>query len=134
MMTNEDVAAPELSLNEVKERIEAWRNSRTTRRPMPEELWAAAANLSKQYSIHQIVKALRLNYSALRQRVHPDDPPGGKKQLPAFIELGIGKAPSMSECIVEMEDGRGGKMRMRFYGKTDFDLLELGKAFWSKGA
>jgi hypothetical protein len=40
----------------------------------------------------------------------------------------------MSECIVEMEDGRGGKMRMRFYGKTDFDLLELGKVFWSKGA
>jgi len=90
--------------------------------------------LSKEHSIHQITKALRLNYAALKQRVYPNSPPAGKEQVPAFIELGIGPPRSISECIVEMEDGCGAKMRMRFCGKTDFDLLELGKAFWTKGA
>jgi len=38
----------------------------------------------------------------------------------------------VSECIVEMQDCSGAKMRMCFKGKTDFDFLELGKSFWRK--
>jgi hypothetical protein len=33
-----------------------------------------------------------------------------------------------------MEDGSGSIMRMSFKGQADLDLLELGKAFWRKGA
>ena len=58
------------------------------------------------------------------QEVHP----------PSFVELNFEHSPLVSECIVEMEDRAGAKMRMCFKGKMDFDLLELGKAFWRKGA
>ncbi|NOX32421.1 MAG: hypothetical protein GXP56_01600 [Deltaproteobacteria bacterium] len=38
------------------------------------------------------------------------------------------------ECIVEMEDSGGSKMKMCFKNITGFHLLELGKSFWSKQA
>ena len=125
-MIQEESSTPDLTLSEVMERIEEWRKTPNSPRRMPEELWQAAASLSKKYSIHRISKALRVNYRSLQQRIRPER----KEQPPTFIELGFEQPSSISECIVEMEDGSGAKMRMHFRGKTDFDLLELGKAFW----
>ena len=51
---------------------------------------------------------------------------------PGFIEVNLEPPAAVSECIVEMQDILGSKMRMHFRGKTDFDLLQLAKAFWSK--
>ncbi len=131
-MMPEELSPSSLTMNEVMARIEEWRNTRKRRKPMPEELWEAAASLSKEYSIHRISKALRLNYTALKKRIQPDECSSNSKAgVPAFIELDLASS-SISECIVEMEDGSGAKMRMHFRGKTDFDLLELGKAFWGK--
>lgn len=134
-MTHADSsAAPDLTLNQLSEQIERWRQTRKRRRPMPEQLWQAAASLSKQLSIQQVSKALGLNYSALKKRVYLQDQPVNKHTPAAFIELGFEKqAAPIVECIVEMQDGCGAKMRMHFRGKTDLDLLELGKAFWRKG-
>ena len=133
-MTQKKFSTPYLTLSEVMERIEKWRKTPNTPRRIPEELWEAAASLSKDYSIHRISKALGVNYSSLKQRVLPErqDLPVSSEQPLTFIELGIEQPSSISECIVEMEDGSGAKMRMHFRGKTDFDLLELGKAFWRK--
>lgn len=134
-MTHADFsAATNLTLNQLSEQIERWRQTRKRRRPMPEQLWQSAASLSKQLSIQQVSKALRLNYTALKKRVYPQDQPV-KKHTPAaaFIELGFEhQAAPIAECIVEMQDGCGAKMRMHFRGKTDLDLVELGKAFWTK--
>ena len=47
-----------------------------------------------------------------------------------FIELNLDPPAAVSEYIVEMQDNLGVKMRMHIRGKTDFDLLELTKAFW----
>ena len=119
---------------EVGERIEAWRRTRERRRPMPEELWEAAADLAKKYSLHKVSKAFRLSYTSLKKRVHPDMPSARKEPGPVFIELDMGPTARIPECTVEMEDGSGAKMRMRFSGKVDCNLLELGKAFWRKEA
>jgi hypothetical protein len=132
-MIQANFSAEQRSLSEVKELIEAWRQNRLKRRPMPEELWEAAAGLSKEYSLHQISKALRLNHTALKKRVLPDKASAPKEPIPMFIELEVPREPVMAECIIEMQDGAGGKMRMQFRGHTDFDLLELGNAFWRKG-
>ena len=132
-MTQETFSAGQRSLNEVKEFFEAWRQNRKKRRPIPEELWEAATGLSKKYSLHQISKALRLNHTALKKKVHPENASAPKEPRSAFVELKVPRPPEMAECIIEMEDGAGGKMRMRFHGHTDFNLLELGKAFWRKG-
>jgi hypothetical protein len=49
-----------------------------------------------------------------------------------FMEVKLEPPAAVAECIVEMQDIGGSKMRMHFRGKTDFDLLELAKAFWRK--
>jgi hypothetical protein len=45
--------------------------------------------------------------------------------------LGIEKPSSMPECIVEMEDDSGAKMKIHLRGRMDLDLYELGRSFWS---
>ena len=134
-MTQAEITTPAPTLSEVKSRIEQWRKDPQSPRMMPKELWEAAVSLSKDYSVYQISKELRVSYRSLKQRVHPESKrlPVPKEQPPAFIELGLQQPVPISECIVEMEDASGAKMRMHFRGKTDFDLLELGKAFWRKG-
>ena len=89
--------------------MEAWRNDPKKSRRIPQELWQAAVELSKKYSINQISKALRIGYTDLKKRVMAH----GKENLPTiktqpdmkFIELGIEPSSSTPVCIVEMEDG-----------------------------
>ena len=124
------------SLAEVCDQFKHWRQTRKSRRePIPRQLWQAAAQLAGRYSINDISKALRLNYTDLKNHVHGRCCKETAKTASsaAFIELGCRPSLFESECIVEMEDRAGSKMRMCFKGQTNFDLLELGKAFWSKG-
>lgn len=135
-MTQENKFSPTLGLSEVKQQFEEWRNTKKGRERIPEKLWEAAVSLSKVHSISRISNALRLNYSALKNRIveKDEDTIIEKVSAPAFIELDFERPAFVSECIVEMEDSSGAKMRMCFKGKTDFDLLELGKAFWRNGS
>jgi hypothetical protein len=56
-------------LAEVRRRIERWRRTRKVRSRIPEPLWALAVEVAGTYGIHQVAKALRLSYYALKKRV-----------------------------------------------------------------
>ena len=121
------------SLSEVKEQFKAWRRTRKSPRPIPAGLWDAAAGLTAKHSISQISKELALDYTSLKNRVAVKKKTNAAKISPAdFIEVNLEPPAVVAECIVEMQDIQGAKIRMHFRGKTDFDLLELAKAFWSK--
>ena len=131
-MTPQSSATPRPTLAEVKEQFKNWRRTRQSPYPIPQHLLEAAKRLSGKYSIQQICDELIIDREDLRKKpsVNKKD---GKKPWPAtFIELDCEAPAPMSECVVEMEDGSGAKMRMHFRGKMDFDLLELGKAFLGK--
>lgn len=122
------------SLSQLAARIEAWRDGSKKSRRMPEELWQAAMEFSKVYSIHHVSQTLRINYKNLKKRVTlqmQKSLPEVKDHLPRFIEVGLERPSSIPECTVEMEDGRGAKMKIHLRGATDLDLFELGRAFWS---
>jgi hypothetical protein len=124
---------PRPSITDVKEQFKIWRRTRKSPRPIPEKLWAAAVNLTAKHSISQISKELALDYSALKKRVAiKKKDSAASMSPPGFIEVNLEPPAAVSECIVEMQDILGVKMRMHFRGKTDFDLLELAKAFWRK--
>lgn len=123
--------APEPTLEEAQRKFKKWRETRKRRRPIPKALWDDAVALSKEHSINTVSKALHLNYTALKNRIHGIKPKKTPKKPPAFVELDFGV--STSECIVEMEKKDGAKMRMCFRGSTDFDPLTLSKAFWNNG-
>ena len=119
------------TISEVKEQFKIWRRTRKSPRPIPEKLWAAAVSLTAKHSISQISKELVVDYSRLKKRVlAKKKTTSATMNPPSFIELSLDPPAAVSECIVEMQDTLGAKMRMHFRGKTDFDFLQLAKAFW----
>ncbi len=132
-MAAKNYSIPRPSLNEVKERFKIWRRTRNSPRPIPEQLWQAAVSLTAKHSISQISKELVLDYSALKKRVSTKKKNTATKMSPpGFIELNLEPPAAVSECIVEMKNELGAKMRMHIRGQTEFDPLELAKAFWRK--
>lgn len=135
-MSQEITPALPSPLESVRYQFEKWRESRKNRRePIPEELWAAATRLGHQYSVNRISRTLHLNYIDLKKRISGTKSIARKKKSlsPQFVELDWPGHYPHSECVIEMENGSGAKMRMSFKGQADLDLLELGKAFWNKG-
>jgi hypothetical protein len=132
-MAPKNYSTPPPSLSEVKEQFKTWRRTRKSLRPIPENLWQAAVGLTAKHSISKISKELVVDYSALKKRVPIKKKNTAAEMSPAgFIELNLEPPAAVTECIVEMQDNLGAKMRMHIRGKTDFDLLQLAKAFWSK--
>ena len=132
-MESKNYPTPRPAISEVKEQFKIWRRTRKSPRPIPEKLWAAAVSLTAKHSISQISKELVLDYTALKKRVAIKNKDGAASMNPpGFIEVNLEPPAAVSECIVEMQDIVGATMRMHFRGKTDFDLLELAKAFWRK--
>ena len=121
-------------LEQVQEQFEHWRRSRGKRGAIPDALWQAAIMLFPDYALHRISKALRLNYSALKHRVnaHRSTCEPSDVSTARFIELGLSDPMRPAEVMIEMADQKGATMRMYFKGDAGLDLLELGKAFWSK--
>ena len=135
-MENKNTPALPSPLESVRYQFEKWRETRKSpREPIPENLWVAAARLQDQYPISQIAKALHLNHRDLKNRISGQKSVHRKKKLssPSFVELDCQHHFPASECIIEMENAHGSKMRMSFKGRAELDLLELGKAFWTKG-
>lgn len=123
-------------LNKVKSAFEDWRTTKEKGKRIPEHLWEEAAALYPEFSISKISTTLSLSYINLKQRIEKkigENSSNKSEPFPGFVELDFSaNSQSIAECVVEMEDGNGSKMRMCFRGKTDFDLLELGKSFWMR--
>ncbi len=141
-------------------RFERWRSLHTGRYrlPIPEPLWAGAAELARVHGVFRIARALHLEYGKLKElagavgpatkkpadktpAAFPRTQAGRHSQTavlsrtrsrprpPAFVEL-IAPSPGTSlECRVELE-GRRGKMRIEFKGIATAELVALGRALW----
>jgi hypothetical protein len=46
------------------------------------------------------------------------------------VELPAPSFPVASECVIEMEDGLGARMRVHVKGQNVPDLLPLSRLFW----
>ena len=68
-------------------RFERWRSSHTGRLPIPEPLWAAAADLARRHGVFRIAKALHLEYGKPKElagAVGPVTKKPAAKTLAAF--------------------------------------------------
>lgn len=66
-MNHQSIPTLRPTMEELRNQFETWRKTRQQRAPIPDALWRAAVSLSKDYSILQISKALRLNYNDLKK-------------------------------------------------------------------
>ena len=122
------------SLNEVLLKFEQWRRNRpTTRQPIPDHLWLAAADLHPEFSIHRISRALHLDYNKLKHHVRLQHSEVSRSSaIPEFMDLSFNEPLTTCEYVVEMQQGNGSQMRITVSKGTSSDLLNLAQSFWSR--
>ena len=123
------------SLEQIAQRFKRWRESRKRGEHIPPALWAAAVGLAKEHGLYRIAHALRLDHDGLKRRLESAGgvARGGKVE-PRFVELFAAPAATTAgvrECVVELENVRGAKMRVALNGNGLAGLAGLCSAFWS---
>jgi len=135
-------------MRKVYRRLQQWRSAHVGRSPIPEPLWAAAAELAREHGINPTAKALHLEYGKLKQRAEvavpivkrrvakasagvsrrarPDAPPDAP---PRFVELMAPPPGCFPGAVVELE-GRRGRMRIELKGVATAELVALSRALW----
>jgi hypothetical protein len=136
------------NMRKVYQRLKRWRSSHARRVPIPESLWAAAAELAREHGIYPAAKALHLEYGKLKQRAEGADPAvkrRGAKLLtavprrvrrtaaPTFVELIAPQSGGFPAGVVELEGPRG-RMRIELKGVATAELVALSRALWDSGA
>lgn len=114
-------AAPPSAEDEMIEglrgRIEAWRQSPTRGRAMPEELWEEACAAAQLLGAFRVSRALSLNHDTLKRRAGLGEPEGAER--PTFIELpGLAPFAAGDEAVVEVVAADGTKLTVRMKGSS----------------
>ena len=111
-------------------KFEKWRRRRTGRERIPESLWSEAVELARRYGTWPAARALRLDYNKLKQLAVAGNERRALNSSPrtTFVEV-IPPGPEVSSCVVEMENGRGARMRIEWKGAAA-DLTALSRTFW----
>ena len=125
------------SLEQVKQQLQQWRAGRKLGEHIPAPLWAAAVGAAKKHGLYRVAIELHLDYAGLKRRFEGAGvtPPRGEL-APRFVELfapaaSMTSAAGRAECVVEMDNARGAKMRVALSGQGLASLAGLCSAFWS---
>jgi hypothetical protein len=115
-----------------RRRFEQWRRARKGRSRIPERLWTSAVRLAEAYGLCRTARTLGLDYKALKKRITSADPhdSSGQETATAFVELVPPRRTGLPQCIVELEDPGGAKMRIHLTGAEAPDLPALSRSFW----
>jgi len=142
-MNHENLPVPRRSLEAVQQEFQTWRSGRQRGSRIPERLWQAAAELSRRHSMSEIARRLRLDYVKLSRRI-ASLPSAGPDEIGAgcgFAELGLlpgtssaggcaGSGPTSGECLVEVEDGTGRRLKMHMRGASGSEAVEIARVLW----
>jgi len=118
------------SLEQVEQRFVRWRASRKRGERIPQTLWCAAVALAREHGLAQIGQKLRVDCDGLKRRLDSAEAAaraGGSATK--FVELIAPSAVVMCECIVELENARGAKMRLELKGVELAQLASLSSVF-----
>jgi hypothetical protein len=122
-------------LEAARRRFERWRRTREGGSRIPDPLWNSAVKLSATYGIHRTAKTLRLNPDSLKKHVASASGKGsgrlgksrpqtaGREAATAFIELLPLERSMAPECIVELENPCGAKMRFQVTGGQTLNVV-----------
>jgi hypothetical protein len=122
-------------LEGVRRRFERWRHTHRTRSRIPDSLWASAVKLAGTYGFHRTAKALHLDYYSLKERVEQQSTaaadPAERAVAATFLELAPPASVGPCQCMLELEDTAGAKMRVHLTNITTPDLAALSRSFWN---
>ena len=114
-------------------RFARWRKLHTGRVPIPDSLWASAAELAREHGVFRTAKVLRLEYGKLKRLAGASKKVArkgarGAESAPAFLEW-LAPAAQSSECLIEVE-GPQGRLRIHWKGVTGAELAGFSRALW----
>ncbi len=137
-MKHKNLPARKKSLARVQKQFRVWRSSRQRGTVIPQRLWQAAAELSEQHSVSKIAETLSLDYVKLRERIESSRSMENEQAWPGvagngFVEVGAVPGTSNIECLVEVEDGTGRKLKMRLIGTNGVEAAEIARVLWETG-
>jgi hypothetical protein len=116
-------------LSDVQSQFERWRRSRTRGTRIPAALWLAAVDAARGHGVSKAAQALHLDYYGLKKRLESaSEPEPGNGH--GFLEIPL-CARSAAECVLELEDGQGTRLRVELKGAAPAELEALARAFWS---
>jgi hypothetical protein len=124
-------------LSRLKRRFDQWRAGRKVGARIPQELWAGAVDLVGEHGACRVAAELHLDYAVLKRRAGLA---GGKvrvQEAPQFVELFAPAGPTTpagalrAECVVELDNARGAKMRVELSGMGLAGLAGVCSAFWA---
>ena len=94
------------------------------------------------YGMHYTARALRLNYYALKKRIErgtlaknssvtASAAVSKAEGVTPFLELIPPISTAASECVLELANAAGAKMRVDLKGVVSPDLVALSRNFWN---
>jgi hypothetical protein len=127
------VGTGDQSLAGVKQRLAQWRTSRVRGERIPRALWAAAVQLATRGDARQIAQELRIDYERLMKRLgHGSVVPSTGTEQTRFIELVAPGTLGSAQCVIEMHNVRGAKMRIELKGGDLVGCVaSVSNSFWS---
>lgn len=118
------------SIEATRKRFEDWRNSRSRKAPIPDELWSLAINAARREGVTRTAQQLHLDAGKLKRFLVAADGRGRRAaRRPRFVEL-IAPAPASSpECLIELESASGSKMRIHWKAAVPPEWVNLLRAW-----
>jgi hypothetical protein len=89
--------------------------------------------MAGRYGLYRTARALRVEYYSLKKRVEQQSAASRRRResgsVAAFVELPPPPLVGVCDCILEMEDAAGVKMRCQVKTTTPPDLAVLCRSF-----
>jgi hypothetical protein len=112
-----------------RERFEKWRSERPSNAsPIPADLWAAAARCARQFGYYRTAQVLGLDSGKLKRQAKALGK-RPRKSVPGFVELVAPGRGALAECVLELENRAGAKLRIELRGSAIPDLIDLARRF-----
>jgi hypothetical protein len=124
-------------LSQLKRRFDQWRAGRQVGERIPPQLWDGAVGAVAEHGAYQVSRELKLDYAVLKRRTSraAGNVPAREEAVARFVEVFAAAGPSVpaqacAECVVELANTRGAKMRVELRGSGLAGLPTLCNAFW----
>ena len=106
-------------MSQLKRHFDQWRAGRKLGERIPAQLWARAVAAAVEHGAGRVAGELHLDYAVLKRRAALAGGKAATTQLePRFVELFAPAGPmtaagaSQPQCVVELANARGAKMRV----------------------
>jgi len=129
------VGIDEGRLEEVRQRVKEWRETRPKLEAMPQELWDAAVSLAGEHGVYRVARALRVDYGKLKQllesreaAVSRADADEGGFAVMTLPVPGVAE-PMGTGAEVELFDADGSRLSIRLPSHGGLDVAGVVAAF-----